>query len=50
MSHATHSRHELIRFRSEEVGWDMVERVGIIRRKVRGMVVSRYIREEKYGE
>ena len=42
LSHATNSRHELIRFRSEEVGWGVVERVVVIRRNGRGIVVPRH--------
>ena len=37
-------------FRSEEVGWEMVGRFFGRRSKGRGIGVSRYTKEEKYGE
>ena len=50
MEYNTACSKYLIRFRSEEMGWEVVELVCVMRRKGRRMGVSRYTREEKNGE
>ena len=50
VAHAFASLQDLVRFRSEELRWEMVECVGGRRSKGRGMGVSRYTRGEKYGD
>ena len=50
MAHDASIIQELTRFRSEEVGWEVVDYVGGGRGKVIGMGVQRHTGEEEYGK